>query len=380
MENKDTRRNIPIMFLICFLQGMVFYAFVATIYRTTYGITLFEISLIEGINYALTIALEIPWGMLADRIGYKKTMIICEFLYFISKIMFYKASGFFLFLMERIVLAVAFAGLSGVDSSIIYLSDPENDHRNFGIHSACGTAGMLLASFIFAVFIKDDLRLSAYLTIFPYALSFLLTLFLKEVRNTEEKKTKRNVFSLFGEVLRNRKMLRLLIATALLSETTHLLAVFLNQEKFLEIGLTLSQISYIGILTSLLDMSSALSKKTSDLFGRNKTAILILSLEILSALLIAFSHNVPIVIISFCMIDLLFGFFMPISSSIQHESITSSDRASMISANSMLIDMICIFVITVCGKIADYDLKLGVLSCAFLLLVALIEYIRSMKK
>ena len=76
----------------------------------------------------------------------------------------------------------------------------------------------------------------------------------------------------------------------------------------------------------------------------------------------------------------LFGFFMPISSSIQHESITSSDRASMISANSMLIDMICIFVITVCGKIADYDLKLGVLSCAFLLLVALIEYIRSMKK
>lgn len=97
MENKDTRRNIPIMFLICFLQGMVFYAFVATIYRTTYGITLFEISLIEGINYALTIALEIPWGMLADRIGYKKTMIICEFLYFISKIMFYKASGFFSF-------------------------------------------------------------------------------------------------------------------------------------------------------------------------------------------------------------------------------------------------------------------------------------------
>jgi hypothetical protein len=52
----------------------------------------------------------------------------------------------------------------------------------------------------------------------------------------------------------------------------------------------------------------------------------------------------------------------------------------MISANSMLIDLICIFVITVCGKIADYDPKLGVLSCALLLLIALIEYIRSMKK
>ncbi|MBR2788953.1 MAG: MFS transporter, partial [Erysipelotrichaceae bacterium] len=364
MENNGARRNIPIMFLICFLQGMVFYAFVATIYRTTYGITLFEISLIEGINYALTIALEIPWGILADRIGYKKTMIICEFLYFISKIMFYKANGFFLFLLERIVLAFAFAGLSGVDSSIIYLSDPENDHRNFGFYSSCGTAGMLLASFVFAVYIKDDLRLSAWLTIFPYGLSFLLTLLLKEVRNTEEKKTERNVFSLLKEVFRNRKMLRLLIATALMSETTHLLAVFLNQEKFLEVGLTLSQISYVGILTSLLDMSSAVSKKASDLLGRNRLAIFILLLEILSALLIAFSHNVLTVIVSFCMIDILFGFFMPISSSIQHENISSSDRASMISGNSMLIDMICVFVITVCGKIADYDLKLGVLSCA----------------
>lgn len=367
------------MFMISLLQGMVFYASVASIYRQTFGITLFEISLIEGINYALTILLEIPWGILADRIGYKKSMIICSFLYFISKIIFYKAYGFTMFLIERILLAVVFSGLTGVDSSIIYLSDQENSHRNFGYHSACGTIGMLFSSFVFAFFIKDDLRMSAFATIIPYLLSFILSLFLIEVKKEKEETERPRIFSLFKTVLKNKKLIRLLISTALLSETTHLLAVFLNQEKYLEIGLTLSQIGFINILMNLLDTSNALSKKLSDLFGRNKLAIIILSLQCFFTLCVAFSRNVFLVVLSFCMIDVLYGFFVPISSSIQHESIDSDDRASLISANSMFVDIVCIFVIVICGKIADYDLKLGILSCAFLLFISVIEYIRSIK-
>ena len=375
----DVKRNIPIMFMISLLRGMVFYASVASIYRQTFGITLFEISLIEGINYALTILLEIPWGILADRIGYKKSMIICSFLYFISKIIFYKAYGFTMFLIERILLAVVFSGLTGVDSSIIYLSDQENSHRNFGYHSACGTIGMLFSSFVFAFFIKDDLRMSAFATIIPYLLSFILSLFLIEVKKEKEETERPRIFSLFKTVLKNKKLIRLLISTALLSETTHLLAVFLNQEKYLEIGLTLSQIGFINILMNLLDTSNALSKKLSDLFGRNKLAIIILSLQCFFTLCVAFSRNVFLVVLSFCMIDVLYGFFVPISSSIQHESIDSDDRASLISANSMFVDIVCIFVIVICGKIADYDLKLGILSCAFLLFISVIEYIRSIK-
>lgn len=373
----DVKRNIPIMFMISLLQGMVFYASIASIYRQTFGITIFEISLIEGINYALTILLEMPWGILADRIGYKKSMIICSFLYFISKIIFYKAYGFAMFLIERILLAFVFSGLTGVDSSILYLSDQENSHRNFGYHSACGTIGMLLSSFIFAFFIKDDLRMSAFATIIPYMFAFILSLFLIEVKDTKKETQKPKILPLFKEILKNKKLIRLLISTALLTQTTQLLAVFLNQDKYLEIGLSLSQIGYINILINFLDTSNALSKKLSDLFGRNRMAIMTLSLQCLFTLCAGFSKNVFLVILSFCMIDVLYGFFMPISSSIQHESIESDDRASMISANSMFIDIICIIVVIVCGRIADYDLKLGILSCAFLLFISVIEYIRS---
>ena len=54
-----------------FLHGMVFYGAIATLYRQAQGVTIFQITLIESISYALCIALEVPWGVVADRIGYK---------------------------------------------------------------------------------------------------------------------------------------------------------------------------------------------------------------------------------------------------------------------------------------------------------------------
>ena len=49
---------------------------------------------LEGLILALTIGLEIPWGWIADRIGYRKSMIFCCGLYFISKLVFWRAGDY----------------------------------------------------------------------------------------------------------------------------------------------------------------------------------------------------------------------------------------------------------------------------------------------
>ena len=71
------KKNLYIMYAIAFLQGMVFYGPIATLYRQAQGISVFQITVIESISLALCILLEIPWGIVADKIGYKKTMIFC---------------------------------------------------------------------------------------------------------------------------------------------------------------------------------------------------------------------------------------------------------------------------------------------------------------
>ena len=139
-KEKGLKRNRILLYAVALLQGMVFYAPVSTLYRAAQGVTVFEITLIESVSLALCLLLEIPWGYLADRIGYRRTMVFCAVLYLLSKIVFWRADGFGLFLLERVMLSVVIAGLSGVDMSILYLSSEEGESQKaFGIYSAMGT-------------------------------------------------------------------------------------------------------------------------------------------------------------------------------------------------------------------------------------------------
>ncbi len=155
------KKNIYLMYAIAFLQGLVFYGPIATLYREARGLSIFQITLIESISLFLCILLEIPWGVIADKIGYRRTMIFCSTLYFVSKVIFWKAASFPFFLLERLLLSVVLARFSGVDTSIIFLSCKQvekkgwNSQKVFGIYNAVGMAGLLLASFVYSSLIDN---------------------------------------------------------------------------------------------------------------------------------------------------------------------------------------------------------------------------------
>ena len=114
------KKNLCLLYGIAFLQGMVFYSPASVLYRQSAGLGIFQISVIESISLFLCFALEIPWGILADKIGYQLTMSLCCLMYFVSKIIFWEAWTFQDFLLERIFLSIAVSGLSGVDITLLY--------------------------------------------------------------------------------------------------------------------------------------------------------------------------------------------------------------------------------------------------------------------
>ena len=65
------KKNVYLLYGVALLQGMVFYAPIATLYRQERGLGIFEITLIESISMVVSLALELPWGFLAERIGYR---------------------------------------------------------------------------------------------------------------------------------------------------------------------------------------------------------------------------------------------------------------------------------------------------------------------
>lgn len=264
----NRKKNIYLMYAIVLLQGMVFYGPIATLYRQASGISVFQITLIESISYILCILFEIPWGMIADKIGYKKTMYFCCILYFASKLVFWKADGFADFLVERIMLSIVIAGLSGVDTSILYLSsDQGNSQKVFGIYNVLGTIGMLMASFIFAVFVGGNYRVAAFLTVISYGLAAFLSFFISEVKKEEKQKICWKEFKgTFLRIVSNKPLMIFLIAVAFITQTHQTITVFLNQIQYEKCGLSASHIGFVYIVITLVGMFGVFS----DIFTRKK--------------------------------------------------------------------------------------------------------------
>jgi MFS family permease len=377
-----SKRNIRLMFAISLLQGMVFYGPIATLYRQTAGVTVFQITIIESISLALCLLLELPWGILADKIGYKKTMIICCSLYVISKIVFWKATGFTDFLIERVMLSIVISGLSGVDSSILYLSCSEKESQKvFGIYNTLQTIGLLFASTIYSVFIGGDYRLSGLLTVCSYGIAALLALALQDVRKEKDSKNT-PILKEFGtvlkQVLHNKSLLLFLLGVALLNETHQTITVFLNQLQYLKCGLSNFSIGYIYIGVTLIGLLGAFSAKMTRKLGILPFAVLLYTGAILSCTILTVTNSAWFSIIAISLLRLVFSLFQPLQMDLQNKLVISDNRATELSINAIVIESIGIGSNLIFGKLSDENLAfamaLGTVFCSLGLILFLIWY------
>ena len=357
------KRNIYLMYAIAFLQGMVFYGPVATLYRQAKGVSVFQITVIESISLILCILLEVVWGVAADKIGYKKTMIFCCVLYFLSKIVFWQASGFAGFLAERVMLSVVLAGLSGVDTSILYLScDGKNSQKVFGIYNSLQTAGLQAAAVVFSVFVRDDHSLLGLLTVISYGIAAVCSLALIDVKT----KGSRQIDAVrFREVLLqticDRKLLLFLTAAAFLSETHQTITVFLNQLQYERCGLDHAAIGYIYIVITLIGMCSACSSWLTEKTGIRTAGILFGSIAAVSCITLAVSEVALPSVCGILALRISNSLFQPFQMEIQNQQVHTQYRATALSIHAMFQDCIAAGTNLAFGALAEKNLAMAFL-------------------
>ncbi len=354
------KKNIPIMYAISFLQGMVFYASIATLYRQVWGVTMFQIMLIESVSLVLGVMLEVPWGFLADRIGYKKTMILCTGLYAVSKVVFWQATGFGWFLAERVLLSVVTSGLSGVDSSILYLScETGKSQRVFGIFDSLGTMGMILATLIFSFFVKENYKLSALLTVVTYSAAAVLPFFLTEVREEgiQERDSARELLGAFTEAFRSPLVLVFLLGASLLTEMQWAVTVMLNQVQYEKCGMSVGSIGFVYVAASVLELSSALSEGFTKKLGERSALLVIGLLSVAACSILAATETAWISVICILTIVTTCSLFGPLCSELKNRQVTSPNRATVLSIFAIITDCVGIGTNTVFGALADWNVS-----------------------
>ena len=366
----NTKRNIRLMYIIALLQGMVFYAPVATLYRQAQGVSLFEITLIESVSLFFMIALEIPWGMVTDHIGYKKTLVICHSIYFISKLVFWKASGFAWFLCERLLLSVVLSGLSGCDTAYLFvLGKGQNNHKLFGRYSAMSAAGILFASAVFSLLIKDDYSLGGFLTAVSYGVSMLLSLLLQDIRPEEAPRAGflKRVWETAAALKQQGGFLLFLFAATLLMQTNQTITVFFSQPQYVRAGIPPKTMGYLHILVTIAGLFAAKTETLTRRVGES-AAVKLLFVSAGSACAVGALTKTPLMAIaSILLIRLCSSMFEPIHMARQNLQVSTSNRATMLSVYSSIMNIGAIFTNLLFGRASEihigYAFALGTVFC-----------------
>lgn len=343
MNTQTNKNNIYLMYAIAFFQGIVLYATISTLYRQARGLTLSEYAVVDGFAYIFQLAFEIPFGMLADRFGYKKTLIFSNGLYLISKVIFWQAFGFGSFLLERLFFSMALAGLSGVDVSILYLSCEKKDSQKiFSHYSAISTAGMLTGCLIFTLFLSTNYEATALGTVITYGIAFVLSFFIRDVHNEEPREdvpSFRRLTGIFKITLKDRRFLLFILGEALVSYATWAVSVMLNQNKYISLGLTEQHIGWIEIVFSVLALTGAYSAALTKKMGFRKFMVTGMGIIAVSALAMGVTRNAVLAILSGALVEISYTMIQPLINDLYSKRVSVSDRATQLSVYAMIVEM-----------------------------------------
>lgn len=355
------KKNIYLMYAISFLQGMVFYGPVATLYRQAQGVSIFQITLMEGVSLALCIALEIPWGMAADKIGYRRTMILCCGLYFVSKLVFWRATGLGGFFVERILLGIVQSGLSGVDSSILYLSCRGRDsQRVFGAYHSLGMGGLLAAAAVFSLLVKDNYPLAGFLTAVSYGASAVLSFFLEEAREGTAGRARAEAFgATCRAVLKDRSLLVFLAAVAFLSETHQTITVFLNQLQYSRCGMGSAAIGFAYCAATVLGLCGVWSFAVTRRIGVRPSFWLFGGMAAAACITLALTRQAALSVAGILLLRLSNSLFQPLQAEVQNRRVKTENRATALSVHAMILDGIAIGTNLVFGALSQFRLPLA---------------------
>ena len=366
-----TRRNIYIMFAISFLHGMVFYGPIATLYRQAAGVSVLQITLIESLSLALCIGLEMPWGMVADRIGYRKTLIVCSGIYFLSKIVFWRADSFFDFLLERILLSVVLAGFSGCDVSLLYLSCKEEESQKvFGIYQFFGMAGLLGASLLYSVSIGENYRLAGFLTMVSYGAAAVLAFGIREVKPAElGRGNNQNFIRVFLATVGDRRFLLAVIGMGLLAETNQTITVFLNQIQYVKAGIDVKTMGLIYILVTLCGMAGMWSHWFTKKMGGISFSLTMFLGGGISCVVLAVTSQAVVSVAAIVMLRLCASLFAPFSTQLQNRRIKTEDRATALSIYAVLLEGTGVVTNVIIGQAAQENISWA-MGCGAILCLA----------
>lgn len=364
------RKNLNLMYIIAFLQGLIFYGPVSLIYKIQKGVSVKEAFFLEFFLLMITVFTEVLWGYFADKYGYKKTLIISYFLFFLSRVTLIFCNSFVSFFIETCIRGISVSGISGCDIAFLYSSCSENESEKvFGRYRAYNSTGFFISSILSVFIVGKSIELAIFLTSIAYGINVLIMYFTSDVEyKVDKKKESFNLKDSFKDRNLIKQMLVFVIATSLICEITYGITINLSQIHFKNIGF---DFKFFGFITAFSELASLLSSKTyifTNKFGQTKTLKFIITSTLIFVFILIFTENIIFSIVCIISLSGLTAMSSPIVLDIQNKFI-KKNRATILSIYSMIGNIFAAIINILIGFLADMYVKYSFMLCFFILLI-----------
>lgn len=336
---KQQNRAVALFCAAGFLEGLCFYAPVASLYRLACGVSVFQITLMESVFFVLSLALELPWGFVTAKIGYKRTLLAAGALEVAAALLFWRAVGFWSFLLQRCVLAAGYSGFSGCDAA--YLSrvvGRKNEHRALGAYNAVQYGGLVAVGLAFPLAQPFGYRTLALLTLGCVALSLLTRCFLPSVQAEPQDRLplKEQAAALLRVLKTNRPFLGFVVCGAALVEIEHTLTVFFASPAWAAAGIPEGWYGLLSLCLNLTGLAGGLaSARLAKRLGLGRTAALAWALAVGSCGLLALRQSPAALLLCLPLLRFAAQSYMPCEQVFKNARTGGAGRAVALSAYNM---------------------------------------------
>ncbi len=218
----SVKRIFYLFRIIFFANSLVFFAPVAILVRTQYGITVSEFFILQAILSIAIFIFEIPCGVITDKIGYKNSLIISQIVICIARAIFLIGGDFSVFVLQAVLEALCYAFSSGTFNAYIYDSDKINYEKNYAHLGNYATLGFISSTLLFFP-LNHYFNINALVlaTLIFSLLTLIVLFFIPNIKNEKVNKSvdapKQSQWFLWLKVLKQPKFMLIMSISSLLS-------------------------------------------------------------------------------------------------------------------------------------------------------------------
>jgi len=333
-------RNIWIVYLFNFFQGMMFFLPIYALYLQHDLFTALNVAIILAVRTFCGVLFEIPLGAFADLFGRRKTLILSGLVSIIALIFLSIGGSMFIFILYAILLALSRSLLNGTDTALLFdslkiMRKETNFQKIVSINNGAWQTGAAIGSIVGGVLAAVSLRLPVFYTFIPFTLAFIVAFFI--IEPPYKKENHRNVFlhmSNTAKLLIRNGLLTLFFATILLfafSEVSfNFNSIFLDFKHIplIYFGVVFALCFGLGFLSSFVS-SHYLNKRFGD---KNMLLVSIIGSPLMTILATLSSgvYCAGFIILS----SIFFNIRLPIIMDLYNKNTPSKNRATMLSCVS----------------------------------------------